>query len=406
MVTFQELFRTVDVVKTVLDVVTSQAGVSPPTTPKAKDPMLNRYNDKVLQPAAKVLDRLKLGIKNVNECLRNIETSPLLENLSVRTVTRLGVFYYYAERYDDALFIWNAILEEFPDDLRSLNNKALLLRASDSQTAICLLKEALRIYPEYLDAKVNMAGVLVDSDDPVEAINILEPLVDEHREDKVLLRNLMLSYSKIGNVEKTLECYDWLKGKVSERELQNNIGVAYLHSGMPKEALDAFTCALECEPENVQSKINRAVAMLEMGLTLVPEYILKELHSQRTDNSVMTNLAMVYLKKKQFDLAIAWGLKSLTANKEDLVALNLVGLGYNSFGDYLEAIEYYDMALAIRKSYLPALGNKANSLMFLGKFDDALHCLLEFREYDPNDKVVNDNIEWLQKKIANHSKKL
>ena len=55
-----------------------------------------------------------------------------------------------------------------------------------------------------------------------------------------------------------------------------------------------------------------------------------------------------------------------------VAALNNIGILLSESEDYLQAIEYHDMALAIEPYYIDALNNKGSALSNLGNYQEAI----------------------------------
>ena len=80
--------------------------------------------------------------------------------------------------------------------------------------------------------------------------------------------------------------------------------------------------------------------------------------------------------------------KLLLNNSKDLWTLNSMGLSLNELNRHEDAIEYYDIVLAIDPNDVTALMNKAISLSHLGNYQDALIYYDRAQIIDPNLKEI------------------
>ncbi len=78
-------------------------------------------------------------------------------------------------------------------------------------------------------------------------------------------------------------------------------------------------------------------------------------------------------------------------NPKNASALNNLGLVEEALGNFERAIQYYDSALEIKPNFRDALLNRANSLMFLYRFDEALADLEKITRVNPADVGANYN---------------
>jgi tetratricopeptide (TPR) repeat protein len=84
----------------------------------------------------------------------------------------------------------------------------------------------------------------------------------------------------------------------------------------------------------------------------------------------------------------AQGPESIT---DDVDALSDKGAGLDSLGQYEEAIEYYDTALAIDPNYVNALYNKGVALGNLGRYQDAIKYYDKVLALEPNNVGALNN---------------
>ena len=78
-------------------------------------------------------------------------------------------------------------------------------------------------------------------------------------------------------------------------------------------------------------------------------------------------------------------------SSDNVSALVNKGLALDSSGNHAQAIQYYDMALAIDPNDVDALYNKGNALDSLGNHTEAISYYNKVLDIDPNDSDALNN---------------
>lgn len=360
----------------------------------------DRYNDRILNLSPIEQARVKAAVSKVSQLFKDVGTTININEINVKAVSKLGISFYHMGLLDEARFMIDLVLREYPDDLRSLNNKgATYHKDTELEEALKWVQKALNIQPDYFDAQVNKGAILVDMDKPKDGVEILEPLFNEKPDDEVVLRNLVLGFTKLANEQKALYYYEKAKGIVSNAEIMyNDIGCLYLRSSKPNEALEYFDKLLQVAPDDTTVIVNKTAALIELKYYILASWILEDVikrHPKQHD--AMTNLAIVYFQRRRVYDALHWGLLSLEFDSIDVITLNIVGLSHMTLGDIEEGLKFFELALAQKRDYIFALANKATNLMLLRRYKEALDCLEEFLQLKPDDPTMLHNREYLKK---------
>ncbi|KER06377.1 TPR repeat domain containing protein [Marine Group I thaumarchaeote SCGC AAA799-E16] len=94
----------------------------------------------------------------------------------------------------------------------------------------------------------------------------------------------------------------------------------------------------------------------------------------------------------QFDNSLKFFNESLVESPDNVEILVNKGSTLGKVGYVTEAIAYYDHAIALDSSYLPAKNNKANALANLGNLDDAILLYNEILDENPNYYTARTNL--------------
>jgi tetratricopeptide (TPR) repeat protein len=120
------------------------------------------------------------------------------------------------------------------------------------------------------------------------------------------------------------------------------------------------------------------------------------------DPRVMDIMATSYSKQHKNDLAIVWGEKANSVNRNDYVCMNNLGLFYSGIGDHYQAMDYFNRALEMKQDYIPAAYNKSRELILLRKFHEALECIDEVLKYGQSKlHKFYDSLLYSREEVAN-----
>lgn len=106
-----------------------------------------------------------------------------------------------------------ARLDQFPDDrdaLMALGNANMMIKRFDEATS--LYEHLLKLEPNYLDARTNLALIRLDQGNPKEAVDLLRKNLESSPKDDASLFNLGVIYaSELNAPEKALTAWEpWL----------------------------------------------------------------------------------------------------------------------------------------------------------------------------------------------------
>lgn len=391
---FSELFPTLEAAETFYNLMaqTKQQPLPLIKTDQSNLPIIRRYEDKNLKYLSEhELQKIRSAIEKFNELFYTLGMQIAVEQeRNIKSLLKLGLYYINSEKYDNAIFVFDLILREYPDDLRTLNNKAVILeRKGNFDIALELLNRALNLFSDFTDAAINRGLLLIDSKiNPLEGLRVLERLYNqkiEHQTNKNVLQGLVKAYSSLADLEKTLYYYKKAKSaNVEEGILDNTLGIAYFNAGKFYQALECFDSIIKKNPDNIDILINKSATLVELSLYYMAQNLLEKVIEQKQgDAGAIANLALSYHKQNEFDLAIIYGERAYRLNDHDYINLNNLGLFYSAVGDYEKSIDYFNRSLTVNGDFAPALYNKAANLVKLGRLKEAVECIEKLLSYDP-----------------------
>jgi protein O-mannosyl-transferase len=178
----------------------------------------------------------------------------------------------------------------------------------------------------------------------------------------LIINNLALSYSALGNLDKAIEYYNLaLKINPTYFSVLNNLGSALSSKGDIDGSIRYYKKAIESEPNNRsiyriynnlgiaayhQKRFKDAVSYFEKALNVNPNYY-----------STYNNLGVVLEQMNNLDDAIFYYRQGLQINPHDSGLYNNIGLAYGKKGNIDKAIEYFRKALQLNPNNTTAIRN-------------------------------------------------
>lgn len=149
-------------------------------------------------------------------------------------------------------------------------------------------------------------------------------------------------------------------------------------AGDPSSAINVYKSALEKE----KNPSNRLPLYLKLGEAYMyahrldeAKQVFEEALPLDENHEVKRQLGRLYLSAGQSDDAISTFDSIIKRQKDDVKALNGLGVSYDLKGQHTRAQEYYHKALVINDDNDQVKSNLGLSLAFEGRYDDALKIL-------------------------------
>jgi len=209
-----------------------------------------------------------------------------------------GNLYYYQGKYNEAIELFNKILQNYPNNLDALKNRAwsLLmagreeevdtslekikdistedaevlsirsqasLNRGDSINSLRLSTRALKLDPEYQHAIYLKGIALVNLSRDKEAIPLLEKVKDEYPDDLALKERLAVAYKSVGRMKDSEKMYEQIVKTAKPANTQEWVSVGLALDGLKKyeEAVEAYDNALELDPTYFYALYDKGLAL-------------------------------------------------------------------------------------------------------------------------------------------------
>ena len=132
------------------------------------------------------------------------------------------------------------------------------------------------------------------------------------------------------------------------------LGVALYKGQRFEEAASAFQSCLELKPDYSDAHSGLASVYEEMGLLEKAEEEFKEAYAIDSHHDACLNLAEIYFKQNELNLALDYVQKAIQKNNQSADSYNLEGVILNQQGDYAKAIASFNNALSINPNFVVA----------------------------------------------------
>jgi tetratricopeptide (TPR) repeat protein len=278
------------------------------------------------------------------------------------------------EKYDKAVKAMDTAIQLEPNDLKLLNQKAIIFSASKQYNkSIDIYNQIIQKQPEdyvYYNRGLtkstigNKKEAIADYD---RAITINPKLAQAYL-------NRGITKSTIGNKKEAVDDYDRaIAINPKYAEAYNNRGVGKSDLGNKKEAIADYDRAIAINPKYAEAYYNRGVGKSDLGnkkeaiadydraIAINPKYA-EAYYNRGVDNSDLGN------KKEaitDYDRAIA-------INPKFAESYSNRGVVKSALGNKKEAITDYDRAIVINPKYAEAYNNRGIAKSELGNNKEAI----------------------------------
>lgn len=272
------------------------------------------------------------------------------------------------------------------------------LKENDTKSALEFYTEALKIDPDYKDARYNRGIVyqrLFRLDD---AINDYTHIINNSPNDSLTLFQRGLSYLDNGEFYKSLGDAE----KLTE-EFPLNWQGHFLHGLVldqfknHEEALSAFERGLVLEPSNPDLLVNKATILFYAKMYDEATEILEKAETLNPSEANIFNLrSMIAFEKENYQEALDWVEKAIQINPRQAYYYNNRGL-YKLYKENLdEGLEDINYSLKQNPKNLFALRNKGIYYVMKSERELALRYLKEVAEKDPEMELVEIYLQKAQ----------
>lgn len=302
----------------------------------------------------------------------------------------LGVVYSSYSDYEEATICYDRALELDPLDSDIIVQKAINYSMSGNNSmAISMLDEILEKEPDNELALYNKAYILQYTYRYIEAINLLEKLIEMGCTEYPLFDDIAFCYQSIKKYEKAIYYFKKAIDETPDDALiWYNLGMAQNHAGHKFQAIESLKTSIAIEGSLLNAHFLLGEIYAEMGrLTMATEEFAWAYDIDPNNLEYASNLALVLADSGNFESAI--NIFTLIINKFSTVLDTAVPyyarcFCYEAMGKYEEAIIDIEKAInidPINSDYFYAYGNLLGRL---NRYDRAIYAFRRAIQLNPD----------------------
>ena len=287
----------------------------------------------------------------------------------------LAVIYYMKNRIEEMIMLLKEALRlnpNYPEGLANLGSA--LQKQADLPGAIELYKKALAIKPDFLNALLNLGNALAEQGELQAAIDHYKQALAIDPRSLAVLNNLGNALKEQGKLQEAIEYYEQaLAIDPKSLPVLNDLGLALKERGKLQVAIDYYKQALAIDPKSLPVLKNLSNALKEQGkLQEAIEYYEQALAIDPKSLPVLNDLGLALKENGELQASIDYYKQALAINPKSLPLLNNLGITLAKQGELQAAIDYYKQALAIDPNYIPTLHNLGFALLRQGELEEAI----------------------------------
>ena len=307
----------------------------------------------------------------------------------------LAVICYMKKRIKEMIVLLKEALRLNPNYPEGLTNLGFALQKQvDLPGAIQLYKKALAIKPDFLNALLNLSGALKEQGELNEAIEYYKKVLAIDPQSLVALNNLGAALAEQGEWQEAIKYYKRALA-IGPQSLValNSLGAALKEQGELQKAIEYYKKALAIDPNCLAVLNNMGIALKEQGeLQEAIHYYKKALAIDPNCLAVLHNLGITLKEQGELQEAIHYYKKALAIDPNSLAVLYNLGIALKQQGELQAAIEYYEKALAIDPNYVPVLNVLGAILAEQRKLQEAIKYYKKALAIDPNYLLALNNL--------------
>jgi len=209
---------------------------------------------------------------------------------------------------DDAAAAAGALTGRFPraHGLYNLLGVALATLGREDE-AIAAFQASVRLKPDFLEARVNLAGRLVNRHALDAALALLTDSLDMAPEDIGSLNAMTVCLIRLRRFDDALAVAGRaVRAKPGNAEAHNNLGVCQRHLGRFEEAAESYRRALELSPGFFDAMLNLGVSLVRTGRAEEATGLYRQCLAARPgDAGAHNNMGLALVEMRRFDDAVA-----------------------------------------------------------------------------------------------------
>jgi tetratricopeptide (TPR) repeat protein len=264
---------------------------------------------------------------------------------------KIGLIHMELEQFDDAIKIFNSLLEKDP---AAHSIRLYLAMAYEEkgqlETAYAEFLKIPRDSNPYIDAIGHISFILKAQGKPEQAVEVLKTAIVDNPHQLELYMNLSALFEALDKPDDGLALlFEAEKQFDSDPRLHFRIGVLYDKLGKRAESIERMKKVISLNPKDAQALNFLGYTYAEMGINLdeALTYLKKAVDIRPNDGFILDSLGWVYFKLKKYDEASRYLEEAVALVEDDSTIVEHLGDVYHARKEHKKALKSYKRALEI-----------------------------------------------------------
>jgi Flp pilus assembly protein TadD len=269
-----------------------------------------------------------------------------------------------------------------------------LEKKGQTDEAIQQYQEAVRLKPDYAEARNNLGDALLNKGQTDEAIQQYQEATRLKPDYAEAYYDLGIALVQKGQTDQAIQQYqEAIRLKPDYAEARNNLGTLLDQKGQTDEAISQFQEAIRLRPHDAEAYFDLGIALVQKGKTDEAISQFQEALRLKPDYAeAHNNLGTMLDQKGQTDQAISQFQETIRLRPHDAEAHYNLGIALEKKGQTDEAISQFQEVIRLKPDDAEAHNNLGDALFNKGQTDEAISQFQEAIRLNPDYALARKNL--------------
>jgi tetratricopeptide (TPR) repeat protein len=277
------------------------------------------------------------------------------------------------------------------------NMGASLAEQGKFEEAIPHYQEALRIKPDDVDARYNLANALARQGKTEEAVSHYAGVLQAQPDSAAVHNNMGIALSQLGRTDEAIVHFrEAIRIKPAFQDAGSNLEKALMGQARARKPVPEKVAIQPADPNSAEGQLRMGLSLYQQGKA--DEAIPKFEEALRLDPKLVAahvSLGLIMAQKRNLDKAIEHFRKALKIKPDIAETHNSLGVALTYKGALDEAVEHFETAIKINPRFAKAHNSLAVALAQKGRTNEAISHLKKALQLQPDYEEAKRNLNIL-----------
>lgn len=301
-------------------------------------------------------------------------------------------------KFEQAAAYYRRALRIRPDFAEARSNLGwALFKQGEPERALAMLRQAVELKPALPSPHNNMGWIYYQQGRLVEAIEAFGRALQCKPDFALARNNLGLALAARGQIAEAIEQYrEALRIQPSFAEAHYNLGAALAQSGQVEQAMAEYQHVLALKPQHAEARNDLGWLLHKQGRDSEAEpHLRAAVVADPTLDRAANNLGVVLTAQGKLDQAVPVLAELLRRRPGHVEGCNNLGIAFARSGKTDQAIRWFNEALRFKPDHGPARDNLLTLYLRDKQYDRAIELLRAAMKHSPEEPGVLSNLAWL-----------